>query len=1290
MSTKATKHLQTQVSQGDTAQTDVARNAHELLALSQTSLETVVSMLEVRGPQLKLQGDFQNRLVLARDFLETDPERALALALEVLNEAVENTSLEDMAAASFVAGRAQHRLAQHKQAIASLSESSQLFAALEDWSAELEVLLELNRIYRNAGDMVLAGECLNRLLDLSRTTGRREAEAEALNGLASVAFTIGHMEQASGLLAQSLELWRELGDLKGEVACLSNLGVLRSHAGDYSGAIEAFEHVYVLVQEHHLEAELEANCLINIGNVFQDQGQHASALHEYRRAVDIAQAANLPQAELIALTNLAETHLLAGSPNEAHGMYLELILRAQQLGLHSSEIDALEGMARVNIERNRPEEALEAVGRALTMTRASGDHRREVLLLLDLARTNVLLGNHTAAIEANREAIQLARSANAKKLVHTAEGNLSTLLESVSDLEQAFAHYKIAHRLEQELLNEDSERRLQELKTRFDLERAQNEAAAYRERTLETQRLNGTLEQKVHERTRELEAAQIETVTRLALAAEYRDDNTGQHTKRVGDLSALLAEALGLPQTQVDTLRVASRLHDVGKIGVPDQILLKPDRLSPKEFEQIKDHTNIGAMMLSGGHSPILKIAEQIALTHHERWDGKGYPNGLAGETIPLSGRIVAVADVYDALISERPYKRAWSQQEALIELEAQSGKMFDPQVIEAVRLVFAQSQVLNTVSETPTGTGLLTIAVAPVLPDTKQADRTQADRTQADHALENHLQVNLSAELGQVLEQAWNIRSTDLQHAMLLSHEALIKAQATADRHSIGLAYRNIGFGHFASAEYEQAIEALNEGLEIGQELEDHDLKRDCSNYLGAVYSSLGDYATAIEYVQATLNLSRLAADHPGIASALTNLGLLCHYIGRNEQAVTLQQESLEISRALNDQRREAAALNNLGIALTKLQRYDEAVQTLHALRTVARNLNDTYFEGSVLANLSEVYIQLLQHQDALEASQESLALLQKTGNPEGETQGLIAVGLAHYHLGALSKASQFLERGLQLAESIGSKAMVHQLHRHLARVHQAEGQYQQALTHFEHYHSLEQEISFEEAERKARASTAQREAERARAESEIFRLRNIELSKANTLFVETDRQKSELLSELHEKTKQLNRLLNEDALTGIYNRRHLETTLAEELLKGRQAKRPLCVVMIDVDHFKQVNDKYSHMTGDQVLIRVASILQNASRGRDTLARYGGEEFVIAMPDTNEAQALVCCERLRRAVETHDWSEFHADLRVTISIGLAEDAKAENHEKLLHLADDLLYEAKRRGRNRVCWSTAN
>jgi putative nucleotidyltransferase with HDIG domain len=154
--------------------------------------------------------------------------------------------------------------------------------------------------------------------------------------------------------------------------------------------------------------------------------------------------------------------------------------------------------------------------------------------------------------------------------------------------------------------NEESDRRLQGLTARFDLERARAEAETYRERTLEIERVNKTLEHKVRERTVDLEQAQRETVTRLALAAEYRDDNTGQHTYRVGNFAALLAQAIGMPVAEVEALRIAARLHDVGKIGISDLILLKPGKLTPNEYELIKDHTTIGAQILSGGKSPIL------------------------------------------------------------------------------------------------------------------------------------------------------------------------------------------------------------------------------------------------------------------------------------------------------------------------------------------------------------------------------------------------------------------------------------------------------------------------------------------------------------------------------------------------------------------------------------------------------------------------------------------------------------------------------------------------------------
>jgi PAS domain S-box-containing protein len=181
-----------------------------------------------------------------------------------------------------------------------------------------------------------------------------------------------------------------------------------------------------------------------------------------------------------------------------------------------------------------------------------------------------------------------------------------------------------------------------------------------------------------------VEQAQFETLARLAAAAEYRDDDTGQHTRRVGDLSGRLAEVLGLPAELVRLIRLTAPLHDVGKIGIPDAILLKPGRLTEEEFVHMKRHTTIGAQMLSGGGSAELALAEEIAASHHERWDGTGYPAGLAGADIPIAGRIVAVADVFDALTHARPYKQAWTAEDALAELRRQSGQQFDPQVIDA------------------------------------------------------------------------------------------------------------------------------------------------------------------------------------------------------------------------------------------------------------------------------------------------------------------------------------------------------------------------------------------------------------------------------------------------------------------------------------------------------------------------------------------------------------------------------------------------------------------------------
>jgi putative two-component system response regulator len=192
------------------------------------------------------------------------------------------------------------------------------------------------------------------------------------------------------------------------------------------------------------------------------------------------------------------------------------------------------------------------------------------------------------------------------------------------------------------------------------------------------------LELAVADRTRALDGAHLEIVERLARAAEYRDDNTGEHTRRVGRLAGRLARSLGLPPLASETIERAAPLHDVGKVGVPDAILLKPGPLTPGEFTVLKTHAQMGARILSGSRVPLLRAAEEIAMSHHERWDGSGYPLGLTGEGIPLAGRIVALADAFDAMTHVRPYQAAMTTVDAREAISSERGRHFDPQVVDA------------------------------------------------------------------------------------------------------------------------------------------------------------------------------------------------------------------------------------------------------------------------------------------------------------------------------------------------------------------------------------------------------------------------------------------------------------------------------------------------------------------------------------------------------------------------------------------------------------------------------
>jgi len=210
---------------------------------------------------------------------------------------------------------------------------------------------------------------------------------------------------------------------------------------------------------------------------------------------------------------------------------------------------------------------------------------------------------------------------------------------------------------------------------------------------------NITLEKKVRERTRELEEAQIEILERLELAAKYRDKKTGNHLRRMSEYCRIMGKAAALSPQEYNTLALASTMHDVGKIGISDIILLKPGKLTEEEREIMKTHTTIGAKLLAGSGHPLLKDAEIIALTHHENWDGTGYPAGLRGEEIPLFGRIVRICDVFDALISDRPYKDPWPLAKTLEQIQDGGGTLFDPEL--AVLFVNLEPELKKVIDDT-------------------------------------------------------------------------------------------------------------------------------------------------------------------------------------------------------------------------------------------------------------------------------------------------------------------------------------------------------------------------------------------------------------------------------------------------------------------------------------------------------------------------------------------------------------------------------------------------------------
>ncbi|HEU4557784.1 MAG TPA: diguanylate cyclase [Longimicrobium sp.] len=463
------------------------------------------------------------------------------------------------------------------------------------------------------------------------------------------------------------------------------------------------------------------------------------------------------------------------------------------------------------------------------------------------------------------------------------------------------------------------------------------------------------------------------------------------------------------------------------------------------------------------------------------------------------------------------------------------------------------------------------------------------------------------------------------------------------------------IGNVHWRRSDYVAALRAQTEALALQRAAGDRFGEGDTLNYIGAVYHSLSDLPRALEHYRASLALKEDHGDTHGISQALNNIGNIHGDLGQYAAALEHHTRSLHLRRQLGDRLGEGIALANLGSSHEALGDYPRAMEFYHVALRHTYGTGDLLTRADVLRDLGDVHRKLGDLPSALGFYREAIEVAVGADNASVEAGARVGLGQALAALDVDAAVNE-LRAALKLAKRIDSPRIAYEAHLALSTAYEAAGDLAAALEHYRAYHRVEDEVNGAEAERRIQALLVQAEIERSQREAELLRAQAAELE----------------------------RLTREDALTGVFNRRHLDAELALEWERARRFSRDLAAVMVDVDHFKAVNDGWSHATGDAVLRQVARLLRDGTRAVDVVGRYGGEEFLLVLVETPAERAALLCEKLRAGIEAHDWSSVAPGLRVTASFGVAGNTAADTPAALLAAADACLYAAKHAGRNRV------
>lgn len=519
---------------------------------------------------------------------------------------------------------------------------------------------------------------------LARAEGDRVGEAEALYRLASIAHAVGEPEHAFGMAVEASELAALTGHRTLEAWAVHLVGVVHYQASNFSDALEHCMRALDLYQSA-TDGVDAGNILNTIAAIYHSMGDTDRAIVTYEQA--LAAAEPFARSDLVALVmgNIARIraqrseYLVAVSI----GRKAVDIARTHQPSILTNLLadlaEAYMGLA----DRVRAAECFGEARRVLRQRSEAGNEpppAAQLGVLVAEGRVALRSGLLEDAIATLLMALDLSTSTGAREYELEINDLLATAFKRSGRFEEALDARERHDAQHREMFTHAADLRLRTLQVAHDTANARNQAEILRLRTNDVDHLDLTVP--VDEAA--INAATMGAFQQLAMLVELRDSGVNEHDNRVGDLAAEIAHALGKSPEWCEQLRLAARLHDVGKVVVPDSVLRKTGPLTVEEYELMKAHTSMGHRILAATSTPMFQMAAEIAQSHHEWWDGGGYPLGIRGRSIALSGRVVSVADVFDALASDRPYKRAWDPGESARFVVSGSGHQFDPDVVEA------------------------------------------------------------------------------------------------------------------------------------------------------------------------------------------------------------------------------------------------------------------------------------------------------------------------------------------------------------------------------------------------------------------------------------------------------------------------------------------------------------------------------------------------------------------------------------------------------------------------------